>query len=196
MVTHSSENAHFLQQLRGGGGFRAITELKDAGVTRAIGLGVNEADAIVECLDDADFDWCLMANQFTLLEQPSTEAVFEETSRRGVRLIAAGVLSSSVLAGGDRFRYGDVPEDVARKVADLQKLAGEFGTPLQAVALQFVEGSKRYASMLLGPRTVAELDELLEWRRTPVPGELWSELARRGLVDDRWLPQASLEGSR
>jgi D-threo-aldose 1-dehydrogenase len=188
-LTHGPDNDRYLAQLRHGGGFRALDELRTAGVTGAIGLGVNEADVVLECLDDADLDYCLLANQFTLLEQPATDLVYEETARRGVRLIAAGIFNSSVLAGGSHYRYGDIPAELAAKLAALREVCEEVGVSLQAAAVQFVERSGRYASMLLGSRTVAELTQVLEWRSTAIPEEFWHRLVERRLLDARWLPR-------
>lgn len=185
-LTHGDDNDRYVSQLRSGG-YRALAELKQAGVVGAVGVGVNEIAALRDCLADTDLDCCLLANQFTLLEQPASDEVFAQCARRGVQLIAGGVYSSGVLAGGDHHFYQQAPADVRRRVAELRAVCEEFAVPLKAAALQFVTGSGHFACVLLGARTVAELDDSLAMARRPVPGELWGELARRGLVDGGWL---------
>lgn len=184
--THGDDNDTYVAQLRSGG-YRALAELKDAGVVRAVGLGVNEIAALRDCLADTDLDCCLLANQFTLLRQPASDQVFTQCARRGVQLIAGGVYSSGVLAGGDHFFYQQAPAEVRHRVAQLRDACEQFGVPLKAAALQFVAGSGHFACVLLGARTVAELDDSLAMARLAVPGELWVELARRGLIDERWV---------
>lgn len=184
--THGDRNGEYVAQLRSGG-YRALAELKDAGVVRAVGVGVNEIQALRDCLADTDLDCCLLANQFTLLNQPPSDEVFVECARRGVRLIAAGVYNSGVLAGGDHYLYRPAPTQVRQRVAELRDTCDRFGVPLKAAAMQFVTGSGFFACVMLGARTVAELDDSLAMADLPLPSQLWDELARRGLVGERWL---------
>jgi len=190
---HGDRNDEFLAELRSGG-YRALAELKAAGVVGAVGVGVNEVEALRTCLDDADLDCCLLANQFTLLNQPPSEDLFADCRRRGVRLVAGGVYNSGVLAGGDHFVYRDAPADIRQRVAALASACTAVGVPLKAAAIQFVTGSPYFACVLLGARSVEELDESLELMRAPLPDDLWDELVRRRLVDERWLASRRSEG--
>ena len=49
---------------------------------------------------------------------------------------------------------------------------------LPAAALQFPLAHPRVSTVLIGFRSVAELDDDLRWLDTPIPGELWDELRR------------------
>ena len=51
------------------GGFRALAELRAAGLIKGLGLGVNEAEAIDAAMDEADLDCCLLAGRYTLLDR-------------------------------------------------------------------------------------------------------------------------------
>ncbi|WBB80322.1 aldo/keto reductase [Micromonospora sp. WMMD882] len=184
--THGDRNDGYLAQLRSGG-YRALAELKDAGVIRAVGVGVNEIPALRDCLADTDLDCALLANQFTLLSQPDSDEVFAECARRGVQLVAGGVYNSGVLAGGDHFGYQRTPPQVRDRVDRLRAVCDRFGVPLKAAALQFVTGSGYFACVMLGARDLAELDDSLAMAALPVPEELWAELARQGLVAERWI---------
>jgi D-threo-aldose 1-dehydrogenase len=192
-ATHGDRNDGYVAQLRSGG-YRALAELKDAGIVRAVGVGVNEIPALRDCLADAELDWCLLANQFTLLNQPSSDEVFAECARRGVQLIAGGVYNSGVLAGGDHYIYQQAPAEVRSRVVELRETCQRFGVPVKAAAMQFVTGSGVFACVMLGARTVEELDDSLAMATLPLPGELWDQLGRRGLVDRRWL-DARREGT-
>lgn len=185
--THGDRNDEYLAQLRSGG-YRALAELKDAGVVRAVGVGVNEIPALRDCLADADLDCCLLANQFTLLNQPASDDVFAECAGRGVQLIAGGVYNAGVLAGGDHYIYREAPDDVVRRVGELRAVCDRHRVPLKAVAMQFVTRSRYFACVMLGARSLAELDDSLAMANLPLPSELWDELVYRGLIDDAWLP--------
>jgi D-threo-aldose 1-dehydrogenase len=189
--THADRNDEYVAQLRCGG-YRALAELKDAGVVRAVGVGVNEIAALRDCLADTDLDCCLLANQFTLLNQPASGEVFAECARRGVQLIAGGVYNSGVLAGGGHYIYREAPHDVVSRVADLRRVCDRHRVPLKAVAMQFVTRSRNFACVMLGARSLAELDDSLAMAQLPLPGELWRELVDRGLIDEAWLPEGAL----
>ena len=50
-------------------GFKALDELRRAGVIGAIGVGINEADTSLRFIQAGDFDCMLLAGRYTLLEQ-------------------------------------------------------------------------------------------------------------------------------
>ena len=50
-------------------GFRALDELRRAGVIGAIGVGLNEADMSARFVRALDLDCVLLAGRYTLLEQ-------------------------------------------------------------------------------------------------------------------------------
>ncbi|HKA49780.1 MAG TPA: aldo/keto reductase, partial [Candidatus Dormibacteraeota bacterium] len=56
------------------------------------------------------------------------------------------------------------------------------GVPLPAAAIQFPLGHPAVASVVVGARSTAELDEDLDMFRWPIPAVLWGDLRREGLV--------------
>jgi D-threo-aldose 1-dehydrogenase len=50
------------------GAFKVLSELRDQGVIKAWGMGVNKIEPILDCLDSADPDICLSATQYSILE--------------------------------------------------------------------------------------------------------------------------------
>ncbi len=56
-ATHGERNPHYWKQLTDGGGFRALDDLRSAGVVKAVGVGVNEGHAILETMVEFDIDW-------------------------------------------------------------------------------------------------------------------------------------------
>ncbi|HEY6123894.1 MAG TPA: aldo/keto reductase, partial [Steroidobacteraceae bacterium] len=94
---HAARVAEFLD-----GGYRAMRELRDAGVVRAIGLGVNESEICVELLASREFDCILLAGRYTLLEQPALAALLPLCEERNVSIICGGPFNSGGLAAGSR----------------------------------------------------------------------------------------------
>ena len=56
------------------GAYKALDELRRAGVIGAIGVGINESDTSLRFIQAGDFDCMLLAGRYTLLEQGALEA--------------------------------------------------------------------------------------------------------------------------
>src|ERR1700756_5182578 len=54
-------------------GFRALDELRHAGLIGAIGVGIAESDTSLRFIQAGDFDCMLLAGRYTLLEQDALE---------------------------------------------------------------------------------------------------------------------------
>jgi len=54
--------------------------------------------------------------------------------------------------------------------------------PLAAAALQYVLANPHVSTVLLGPRSVAELDASLAAAQAPLPATLWADLEREAGV--------------
>ena len=81
-------------------GFKALDELRKAGVIGAIGVGINESDTALRFIQAGDFDCMLLAGRYTLLEQGGLEAFLPECVKRGVSVILGGPYNSGILTGG------------------------------------------------------------------------------------------------
>jgi D-threo-aldose 1-dehydrogenase len=185
VYTHGDRNPFYLRQLRGGG-YLALTELVAAGVIGGVGIGVNDTASVTEVLEDFDLNFALLAGRFTLLEQPDP-SFFEHLQRRSVHVIAAGIYNSGALAGGKHYDYGAAAGDVLERVRVLEDICRGHGMLLQVVAAQFVARQPMFASMLIGPRSLTELDQSLAALQAPIPKDLWEDLAESGAVPARWV---------
>ena len=82
------------------GGFRALDELRKAGIVGAIGVGINESDTSLRFIQAGNFDCMLLAGRYTLLEQGGLEAFLPECVKRNVSVILGGPYNSGILTGG------------------------------------------------------------------------------------------------
>jgi D-threo-aldose 1-dehydrogenase len=115
-MTHGERHAHHWAQLTKGGGFRALEALRDGGAVRAIGLGVNEWEVVVDAMNETRLDVVLLAGRYTLLEQTALEPLLDVCVRAETAIVAGGVFNSGVLAGNGKFNYADAPAEVVEKV--------------------------------------------------------------------------------
>jgi D-threo-aldose 1-dehydrogenase len=151
-----------------GGAYPALVRLREQGVIRAVGLGTNQTATAARFARDADLDCVLLAGRYTLLDRSAADLL----PLFGA-VIAGGVFNSGLLAGGATFDYEVAPAAVVQRVAELRAVCDAHGVPLKAAALQFPTRHPSVTSLLLGPRSVAELDENLDLLALPIPAELW-----------------------
>jgi D-threo-aldose 1-dehydrogenase len=189
VVTHGERNAHYWQQLTSGGGFRALDELRSAGTVKAVGLGVNESQAVLDVMATFDIDCALLAGRYTLLEQAPLADLLPACEQRGVSILLGGAFNSGILARGIegdlKFNYGDAPREIIEHVAKLQAVCSAHGVPLAAAALQFPYAHPAVATVLTGARSADEVRENVASFELPIPPALWQALRDEGLLDPR-----------
>ena len=91
-------NAYFTQLKTSG--WKALAELREAGVIGGIGAGFNSMGSIPRFLDLFDMDFFLLAMRYTLLEQDVLESEFPRCAERGVGIVIGGGYNSGILATG------------------------------------------------------------------------------------------------
>lgn len=181
--THGEQHAHYWQQLTTGGGFRALDELRGGGATKAVGLGVNEWQVVMDSMQEFDLDCTMLAGRYTLLEQGCLTPFLDDCVRRGNAIVVAGPFNSGVLAGNTKFNYAEAPPAVLARVQALALACEEFGVPLQAAALQFPLAHPAVVSCVTGTHTAVQLQQNVAWLETPIPATLWQALRTRGLLN-------------
>lgn len=166
--------------------FPALETLRDQGVVKAIGFGVNEAEVMAEAVKATDSDLCLLAGRYTLLEQEPLDTLFPLCAERGIGIVLGGVFNSGILAKGPipgaRFNYGPAPRDILDKTARLEEICRRHGADLAAVALQFAYAHPVVTSVCVGARDAAQQDRNAELFESDVPQQVWDDLRAEGLI--------------
>jgi D-threo-aldose 1-dehydrogenase len=168
------------------GCYKALADLRDQKVVKAIGVGVNEWEVCHEALKQRDFDCFLLAGRYTLLEQEALNEFLPLCEKRGAAVVVGGGFNSGILATGAKpgakYNYAPAPAHIMDKVAKIEAVCARFGVPLPAAALQFVVAHPAIPSFCAGTRTVEQLDQNLAWFAHPIPKEFWSALKSEGLL--------------
>jgi len=167
------------------GGYRAMRELRDAGLVGAIGLGVNEQAVCEEVLDHTDVDVFLLAGRYTLLEQTALETFLPRCVARGVGIIVGGPFNSGALVetgGALHYNYAPAPAEIVERVGRLRAVCAAHGVPLAAAALQFPLAHPAVLSVIPGMATAGQVADAIAWSSLAIPEGLWSDLKREGLV--------------
>lgn len=186
---HGEENARHFKDLEEGG-YRAMDELRRSGQVKAIGLGVNENQVCIDALEIGNWDVFLLAGRYTLLEQTPINTLFPACREAGTSIICGGPFNSGILVGREMWNYAKAPADVVDKVRKLGAVADQYSIPLAAAAMQFPLANDLVTSVIPGPRHAAELEQILNWIGTEIPGEFWADLKSQHLMEnDAPVPQ-------
>lgn len=167
------------------GGYRALIELRDQGVIKGFGAGVNEWEPCQWLTERGDFDIFLLAGRYTLLEQESLP--FMDTARaRGIGVVIGGPYNSGVLATGPKpgafYNYDPAPQWVLDKVARIQAVCQRHGVRMVDAAFQFPLRHPAVVSVIPGGQGVAEVDANLAAATAVIPPALWADLKAEGLM--------------
>ncbi|MBL4768463.1 MAG: aldo/keto reductase [Rhodobacteraceae bacterium] len=168
------------------GAWSALSKLKEEGVIKAIGVGVNEWEVCHAALERHDFDCFLLAGRYTLLEQHSLDKFLPLCEERGAAVVVGGGFNSGILATGSiegaKYNYAPAPADIMDKVKKIEAICADHKVPLPAAALQFVVAHPAIPSFMAGTRTVEQLKQNLEWFSHDIPADFWAELKANGLL--------------
>ena len=179
---HGAEvNAGHIKVLRESG-YKALDELRRTGVVKAIGIGVNEKEVLIEAQGFGDWDVFLLAGRYTLLEQGPLDDLLPLCQSRGTSIIVGGPLNSGILAGRDTWNYATAPAEVVERVKKLQAVCDAHGVPLPAAALRFPLAHPVVCAIIPGPRNAAEFKANLDLLAMQIPSGLWSDLRSAGLL--------------
>jgi D-threo-aldose 1-dehydrogenase len=167
------------------GGWKALADMRSAGVIRGIGAGINETGMIPRFLARFDIDFFLIAMPYNLLTQEAVEEL-PMCEERGVGVVIGAPFASGILATGARknamFNYAPADARVLEKARRLAEVCRRHGVPLAAAALQFPLGHRSVAAVIPGAVSPAQVRRNVAFARHPIPGELWDELKAEGLV--------------
>jgi D-threo-aldose 1-dehydrogenase len=179
---HDPDN-HFEEALHGA--YRALDRLRSEGVIRAVGAGMNQAEMLVSFAREGNFDCFLLAGRYTLLDQVALKELLPLCVERGIAIIAAGVYNSGILADpkpGARYNYVPAPQELLERARRIRAVCDRHGVPLKAAAIQFPPAHPAVGCVVVGCRSVAQLDESREMFELEIPPALWQDLRAEGLL--------------
>ncbi|MDL4774483.1 aldo/keto reductase [Actinomadura xylanilytica] len=168
--------------------YPALARLRDEGAVGAIGAGMNQAAMLARFVRRLDLDVVLCAGRYTLLDRSAEADLLPACLERGTSVVAGGVFNSGLLAGGTTYDYAPAPPRLLAEAERLRAVCAGHGVPLRAAAVQFAARHPAVASVLVGCRTPAEVDDNADSFERDIPGALWTELEAE--------PEAEPEGGR
>ncbi|MEU4148764.1 aldo/keto reductase [Streptomyces sp. NPDC026659] len=167
------------------GAFRVLQKLRDEGVIKAWGLGVNKVEPIELTLDldEPRPDAFLLAGRYTLLDHDrALQRLLPAAVEQGVDMVVGGPYSSGILAGGTHFEYQQAPQAIIDKVERIKALAAKHGVSVKAAALGFALAHPATAAVVPGATRPSRIAEDTAALRENVPAAFWSDLRAEGLI--------------
>ncbi len=167
-------------------GYYALLSLRDQGVIKAFGAGVNEWEVCQILAERGDFDLFLLAGRYTLLEQESLTSFLPLCEKRGIGIILGGPYNSGILATGAKaganYNYSAAPNNVITRVSRIEAICNSHGVAMISAALQFPLFHPSVVSVIPGGQSVDEVKQNRAILDAKIPVALWHDLKAQGLI--------------
>jgi D-threo-aldose 1-dehydrogenase len=168
-------------------GISTLIELRDQGVVKAIGAGMNQTEMLAEFIRNCDVDVVMLAGRFTVLDQSAMDDLLPTALAHGVAVVAAGVYNSGLLsraavADDAHYEYTTAPEDLVARARAIAEVCEAHGVTLPDVAVQFPLRHPAVASVVLGARNAEQSIGGIERYEVVIPEALWTDLESREYV--------------
>jgi D-threo-aldose 1-dehydrogenase len=166
------------------GAFPELTRMREEGLIKAWGLGVNRPEPILATMEVADPDIFLLASQYSLIDHEyALKNIFPEVRRKNISLVIGSALNAGFISGSDRFGYAhEMPPEFIAKRDRLTAIAKAQQVDLRTAALQFASMPDVAAAVIVGARTAKQITEDIESMNVKIPAEFWKELRAESLI--------------
>jgi D-threo-aldose 1-dehydrogenase len=175
--------AHF--EIARKGAMPTLDRLRDEGVIKGWGLGVNRIEPVelMLGLNDVKPDGTLLAGRYSLLDHESAlQRLMPMAEKKGVDIIVGGPYSSGILAGGNHFEYAKASPAIIEKVGKIKALADQHAIHIKAAALQFSLAHPAAVAAIPGASKPERIKEDVDALNTVVPDEFWHDLRKSRLI--------------
>ncbi len=168
------------------GGYKALLELRDQGVIKAFGAGVNEWQPCQWLAERGDFDIFLLAGRYTLLEQEALNSFLPLCEERGIGVVIGGAYNSGILATGPKpgafYNYEPAPPEILERVRRIEGICAEHGVRMVDAAFQFPLRHPSVVSVIPGGQGMDEMNSNIAAESAQIPDDVWVDLKAAGLM--------------
>ncbi|HZC34453.1 MAG TPA: aldo/keto reductase, partial [Chthoniobacterales bacterium] len=182
------------------GAFPELTRMRDEGLIKGWGIGVNTPEPIMRLLEVADPDVCLLASQYSLIDhQNALDQVFPAARAKNVSFVIGTSLNAGFLTGRPRYNYGKenykIPAAFIEKRKRLREVAANYGVDLRTAALQFSAAPDVACALVVGCRSEQQILADYTSMQTKIPAEFWADLKAQNLIEQNApVPQLASAG--
>ena len=166
------------------GAMPELTKMREEGIIKGWGLGINTPHAVSKTLEVADPDIFLLALQYSILDHDEAiSSTFPLLKKNNVSAVLGAPLNGGYLAGRNRYNYSQfIPEDKKVKLKKITEIANKHGIDIKTAALQFAAAPDEVSSIIPGARTSQQILENVNSMKVKIPKEFWSDLKNNNLI--------------
>jgi D-threo-aldose 1-dehydrogenase len=167
--------------------FPTLDMLRQQGVIKAVGAGMNQWQMLMQFARQADFDCLMIAGRYTLLDQ-SALPLLDYCQARGIAIFAASIYNSGILATGasaaarPTYNHGPAPDDIIARVQKIEAICRQSGLSLHTLATQFPLAHPAVSTLIVGFQHPAEVQAYLDAVAQQVPPGVWTRLLKDQLL--------------
>jgi D-threo-aldose 1-dehydrogenase len=170
------------------GAFPELTRMREEGLIKGWGIGVNTPEPIMRVLEVADPDVCLLASQYSLIDHKNAlNQIFPEVRKKNASLVVGSSLNAGFISGSPRYNYGKesykIPAEFIEKRKRLREVAGNHGVDLRTAALQFSASPDVAAALIVGVSSEQQILADYTSMQTKIPVEFWEDLKAQKLIE-------------
>jgi D-threo-aldose 1-dehydrogenase len=170
------------------GAFPELTRMREEGVIKGWGIGVNTPEPILRVFSEADPDVCLMASQYSLIDHKNAlNQLFPAVRKKNASLVVGSSLNAGFISGSPRYNYGKesykIPVEFLEKRKRLREVAANHGVDLRTAALQFSAAPDVAAALVVGASSEQQILADYTSMQTKIPAEFWVELKAERLIE-------------
>lgn len=159
--------------------FPTLVQLRDEGVIKAVGCGMNQAEMLDRFVERVDIDCILLAGRYTLLDRHGADRLLPHCLERGIGVVIGGVFNSGILVDPDvnqTYDYAPAQEAMVERARAMRSACQRHGVALADAAIQFALSHPAVSSVVVGARSAAELRADVDAAHVAIPPGLWDEL--------------------
>ncbi|MCF6174674.1 MAG: aldo/keto reductase [Victivallaceae bacterium] len=144
-----------------------LTEAKNKGITKFIGLGGTTADEMPLIMDTGNFDVVLSAFNYDLLWRDAEKGILNSAQKHDMGIVCGSPLHQGVLAKVYQKDVIDnpIPQlDPRRReqLIELYELVNDIGISLPELSIRFLLSNPCVSTVLTGVRSIEELESNVE----------------------------------
>jgi D-threo-aldose 1-dehydrogenase len=170
------------------GAFPELTRMREEGLIKGWGIGVNTPEPIMRLLEVADPDVCLLASQYSLIDHKNAlDQLFPAARAKNVSFVIGSSLNAGFISGSPRYNYGKesylIPSAFLEKRTRLREVASDHGVDLRTAALQFSAAPDVAAALVVGASSEQQILADYTSVQTKIPSEFWADLKAQNLIE-------------
>ena len=168
------------------GAMAELSKMRDEGIIKGWGMGVNRIDPIIKAINVADPDIFLSATQYSLINhQDCLDLVFPLCAERNISVVVGAPLNAGFLSGKVRYDYDETsyPHGVHKKLEAIKKIAADHRVDVRTAALHFSAAPDVVSAVIPGASTPRQVEENADsFFLEKIPAAFWNALKKEKLI--------------